>query len=194
MKKSRFSPLKLIAGGLIILGAVSCNNNPNNRNDTTESNSRMKHEQMAQRKDDSTFVTKANGINVEEIKLGKLAKDKGTTQCVKDLADMLVTDHTQMSQDLNSIAQKKSLNLSDNLNDDAQDAYDDLYDRTGTDFEKEYVDKMVKGHKDAISLFEKDSSDMNDADIRQYAVNSLPKLRKHLATAKNCQDLLDDMK
>lgn len=194
MKNSSFSPLRIIAGSLIIMGAVACNNNPNNGNDNTESNSRMEHQQMADRKDDSTFMAKANNINMEEIKLGNLAKDKSSNESVDQLADMIVADHTQNNQNLSGLASKKSIRMTSTLSDDAQDAYNKLNDLSGTDFDNEYADMMVKGHKKAISLFEKDSADINDSDIREYAVNTLPKLRAHLSKAQACQEMLNDAK
>lgn len=200
MRSSKFSPLRIIAGSLIILGAVACNSTPKNDNDNAKDSIGMgkippTHSQdMADRKADSTFMVKANGINQEEIKLGNLAKDKSNTEAVVQLADILVTDHTKLNQNLSDLANDKSMSLSSSLSDDAQDAYDDLNDLSGSDFDKEYVNKMVKGHANAIALFEKDSSGINDSDIRQYAIKTLPILRKHLAKAKNSQAELKSTK
>ena len=198
MRSSKFSPLRIIAGGLIILGAVACNSTP--KNDTEEDSlgmGKMPQTQSQERTDqiaDSTFMVRANGINLEEIKLGTLAKDKSNTAAVVQLADMLIADHTQLKQDLSDLASKKSMILSSSLSDDAQNAYDELNNLSGSDFDKEYVNKMVKGHITAIALFEKDSSSSNDSDIRQYAISILPILQKHLAKAKNSQSLLKSKK
>ena len=48
-------------------------------------------------------------------------------------------------------------------------------------------DMMVKGHKDAISKFEKASKDCDDADIRAWALATLPALRTHLDHSLTCQ-------
>jgi len=55
-----------------------------------------------------------------------------------------------------------------------------LSDKTGNDFDKEYADMMVKGHKNAIKKFEKASSNATDADIKNWAGSMLPTLRMHL--------------
>ena len=192
MKHIKFKFFGILAAGLLFLGTSACNNNPDSTKDT-ESNSRMEHEQMAKRKDDSTFVFKAGGINMEEIQMGQLAQDQATSDVVKNLADMLKADHSQLNQKLKEIAANKSIPLPSDLSDDAQDKYNDLKELSGIDFDKKYADMMVDGHKNAIDLFEKDSAKSEDADIREYANRALPILRKHLAEAKNCKDAVKDM-
>ena len=53
---------------------------------------------------------------------------------------------------------------------------------------------MVSGHKDAISTFEKASTESTDADIKQWATGMLPGLRTHLDHAMMCQKKSDKMK
>lgn len=47
-------------------------------------------------------------------------------------------------------------------------------------FDKEYCGKMVDEHKDAISLFEKASTNTTDTDIKAWATLTLQALRSHL--------------
>ncbi len=50
---------------------------------------------------------------------------------------------------------------------------------------------MVDGHKKAIELFEKQSTESSDADIREWATSMLPELRKHLDHAVTVQNKLE---
>jgi putative membrane protein len=43
---------------------------------------------------------------------------------------------------------------------------------------------MVKGHKDAVANFEKAANEAKDADVKAYAVKTLPALKAHLAKAE----------
>jgi len=50
-------------------------------------------------------------------------------------------------------------------------------------FDEDYMEKMVSDHKDAVSLFEKESKKGSDAQLAAFAAKTLPKLREHLAKA-----------
>lgn len=76
---------------------------------------------------------------------------------------------------------------------DAKDGFKKLSEKTGKDFDKTYSEKMVKGHKDAIELFEKASTESTDKDIRNFAASSLPKLKTHLEHAEICKKECDSM-
>ena len=64
-----------------------------------------------------------------------------------------------------------------------------LEQRTGADFDREYMKMMVKDHAKAITLFEKASGN-SDAEIKAFAEQMLPTLRKHEADSKSLQGSL----
>ncbi|MDQ6891045.1 MAG: DUF4142 domain-containing protein, partial [Bacteroidota bacterium] len=80
------------------------------------------------------------------------------------------------------------------LDNAAQTDYKTLDSTSGIEFDKKYCDMMVSGHKGAIAIFEKDSADTKDADIRQWVTAAIPVLRKHLAHSILCQDKYDKLK
>ena len=63
--------------------------------------------------------------------------------------------------------------------DNAMDAYKKLNDKSGNDFDKAYADMMVSGHKDAIAVLEKASTDCNDTDIKNWTTATFPELLKN---------------
>jgi putative membrane protein len=176
-----------IAAG--VLGASACHNNQSQDSANMPGDNQTKvSADTINKSDDAKFLTKVAQINLEEIELGKLAQEKGTTQDIKDLGKMMVEEHTKAQNDLVQLAQQKSITVPTSPDANAQDDYTDLNKKSGTDFDKKYCDMMVSGHKDAISLFEKDSAKGTDSEIRQMAVSTLPNLRKHLDHAKMCKD------
>lgn len=136
---------------------------------------------------DATFFMKAAEINMEEIKLGKLAQQKGTMSHVKELGKMMVTDHTQAMAGLNTLAKTKMIDLPTTEGQKIMDAYKMLSEKKGKDFDKAYSDMMVNGHKEAIALFEKTNSDTKDADVKKMTTTMIPKLKTHLEEAEKCQ-------
>lgn len=155
------------------------NNNTANNNNNAET--------------DATFFMKAAEINMEEIKLGKLAQQKGTMSHVKALGKMLVTDHTQAMAGLNTLAKTKMINLPTTEGQKIMDAYKMLSEKKGKDFDKAYSDMMVNGHKEAIALFEKTNSDTKDADVKKMTATMIPKLKTHLEQAEICQKECEKM-
>ena len=138
-------------------------------------------------KDDAKFLVKAAEINLEEIQLGKLAQTRGTALHVSELGKMMVTEHTKAMADLQILAAKKQITIPTTITDNGMESNKRLMDTKASNFDKEYADMMVSGHKDAISKFESASTDAKDADIRNWASSMLPALRKHLDHSITCQ-------
>lgn len=142
---------------------------------------------------DTEFLVKASEIIMEEIKLGKLAQEKGRMSHVKELGKKMEVDHTKSLTDLKALAKAKNISLPTSTTDDANDDYKSLDEKSGNDFDKAYIEMMVDDHKDAIELFEKASTDSDDFDIKNWALNTLPTLRIHHDHSKVCQKELDKM-
>ena len=56
--------------------------------------------------------------------------------------------------------------------------------QTGKDFDKEYRDDMLSDHKKAVDKFQKGSTDLKDADLKNFASQTLPKLQMHQDSIK----------
>lgn len=173
--------------GLSLFFINACGSN--NADDPKEIAEDQNEEKFDDRKaeKDADFLVEAAAINLEEIKLGELAQQKSTNADVKALGKMMVTEHTASLKDLKGLAATKNITIPGVLTEDGQDAYDDLNEETGKDFDKEYCNMMVKGHKSAIRKFEKASSNAEDPDIRNWASSMLPSLRTHLEHSEACE-------
>lgn len=206
---NRFKPLAfstLILGIISLFAITSCDNTPKadntgNSNSTSSDNktvgvinNEVRVDTAANKARDAQFVVNATNINLEEIKLGKLAQTNARMADTKVLAKMMVTDHTKALAELTALAQKKMLTVPTDAAPAVMDAYKDLSTKKGMAFDKDYSDKMVNGHKDAIALFEKASNESTDSDIKQWANGMLPGLRMHLEHSLMCQKECDNMK
>ncbi|HXD92329.1 MAG TPA: DUF4142 domain-containing protein [Bacteroidia bacterium] len=136
---------------------------------------------------DAKFLVNVAEINLEEIKLGQLAKQMGRTEDVKELGRMMDDAHSKCMNSLTALAATKSITIPTTPTDNTLSAYKDLNNKSGADFDLAYCDMMVNGHKDAIVMFEKEAAESTDADIKQWATEILPELRMHLDHAMACQ-------
>lgn len=175
----------------ILLGA-SCENE-SSTNDTKAVAEAYNEEKFDDNKDqkDAQFLVDAAELNLEGIHLGQLAQKKGTTAHVKELGTMMVDSHTASQKDLASLAKRKSMNIPTSPTDNAKDAYTKLDEKSGKDFDKAYADLMIKKHEEAIETFEDASANRNDLDIKNWANETLPELRKHLEHSEECKNKTD---
>lgn len=136
---------------------------------------------------DAQFLVNAAEINLEEIKLGQLAQQRGNSMHIKELGKMMVDEHTKSLRDLTALANRKVITVPSSTTDDAQDAYKNLNDESGNDFDKTYANLMISEHKEAIEYFEKAYKETNDSDIKNWIMATLPALRTHLDHSIVCQ-------
>jgi putative membrane protein len=179
---------------LSLLVIHSCDNgNPDDSKEIAEDQNEERFDDRKSEKD-ANFLVEAAAINLEEIKLGELAQQKGTMADTKALGKMMVDEHTTALNDLKALAADKSITIPEVITEDGQDAYDDLKEESGMDFDKEYCSMMVRGHRSAIRKFEKASSNAEDSDIRNFASSMLPSLRTHLEHSEACKEKAKDQK
>lgn len=134
--------------------------------------------------DNDDFVEDASAKGVAEVEAGKLAQEKGTAADVKTFAAMMIKDHTEANTKLKGIADTKKLEVSDNamLMDKAKSMILEL--RSAKSFDQAYANNQVVAHEQTIKLFEKESTDGKDPELKAFATQMLPKLREHLVHAK----------
>jgi len=130
------------------------------------------------------FVEDASAKGVAEVEAGKLALEKGTAADVKTFADMMVKDHTAANQKLKALADKKNIDVSDDaeLLDKAKAMILEL--RSAKSFDQAYANNQVKAHEATIEIFEDEIKNGEDAELKAFATETLPKLKAHLVEAK----------
>ena len=133
---------------------------------------------------DSSFVMKAAGGGHTEVEAGKLASGKATNSDVKAFAQRMVKDHGKANTELLSLAKSKSIDIKAN-DSDAKALTDRLGKLSGAAFDRAYMEEMVKDHQTDVELFERQSRDGDDAELKAWAGKQLPTLREHLKMAQD---------
>jgi putative membrane protein len=134
---------------------------------------------------DRRFVNKVADGNQDEVQLAQLAAQRASNPDVRNFAQQLVSDHTSMGSELQSLASTKNVKLDKDNNQSRE--YKRLSNKSGQDFDREFVDHMVDEHEKDIKDFEKASTDAKDTELRSFASKHLADLKQHLATAQNLQ-------
>jgi putative membrane protein len=114
---------------------------------------------------DKSFIQDAYKDGLAEVKLAELGQGKTANADVKTFATQMATEPSVME-----IGKMKMLDA-----------------KSGADFDKDFVEAMVKDHKDAVKAFEKAATEANDAEVKAFATKTLPTLKHHLSMAEALQ-------
>ena len=143
----------------------------------------------------ASILAFANAANNAEIREGELAAKKATNAQVKAFARQLVTDHRAMINDGKSLASK--LNVTpDTADDDVRDVVkhsaDQIKDLTdkdaGLDWDRDWVDKQIKDHKDVLDKLQDAAKNTTDAQLRTSLEKATGKVQEHLTKAQDLKD------
>ncbi len=135
---------------------------------------------------DKDFMALAARAGKLEVELGNLAEAKAEKASVKNFAKEMINDHTKASNELKALASKKSEALPADLVSDQKELETKLSGLSGKEFDKTYMDHMVKDHEKVVQAFrDRCNKSGGDADLTSWAKKTLPTLEHHLQMAKD---------
>ncbi|WP_316738868.1 DUF4142 domain-containing protein [Pedobacter aquatilis] len=138
-------------------------------------------------KNDAEFVVKAANGGIAEVDLAIIAQQKTKDGDVNEFAAMMIADHTLANEELKALATKKNITLPSSVGKDELKLKEELTRQEAKDFDKAYVDAMVKDHKNDVKLFEDGSKKLKDNELKAFVDKTLPTLKRHLAEIENLQ-------
>ena len=137
--------------------------------------------------DDTEFVKKATIGGLIEIQSAESALKRTLTPEEQSFAKQLVADHKKTNDELAAIAKAKNVTVPAALGADEQEKLAKMSEIKDKDFNEEFLEHQISCHKKAIDLFEDQADDGKDADLKAFAVKTLPHLKAHLETAKRLE-------
>ncbi len=186
--RSIFSILSAIA---FVTMVTACDPTPN-REDTSETAEDQNEETVSENlEDESEFLVEAASGGLYEVEMAKLAQQKATSQEVKDLATHILEDHTAANDKLNQLAASKGISVPSAMADEEQRKFNQFNEMEAGEFDEDYIEQMVKDHKDDISDFEEAAQNLDDADVKSFASSTLPALKEHLSMAEQLEEKVD---
>jgi len=131
------------------------------------------------------FITEAAQGGLAEVTLGQMAADKGESEEVKEFGRRMVRDHGKANEELKTLATAVGAPLPPEMTTEAKALQQRLENLSGAEFDRTYMDEMLKDHMKDISAFEKQAVDGQNAQVKEWAKKTLPILREHLALAQS---------
>jgi len=129
---------------------------------------------------DTAFAIRASQGGLAEVKLGRLAAEKGSSPDVKAFGQQMVDDHSKANTQLRAIADSEGMTLPTDVDGTQQGMYDRLSKLSGAEFDAAYVKDMVRDHQEDVKDFQKQAKSGTDEKIKSFATQTLPVLQGHL--------------
>jgi len=128
---------------------------------------------------DHNFLKQAAIDNLFEIQLSQLAQKQAQDEKVKQFAQMMVTDHTQATEQLKQVAQKKQVQLPTDLPETKKEEIQIFQSLQGSEFDQAYMGCMKVAHAKDVAAFQNKAQHAKDQDVKAFAAAILPKLQQH---------------
>ena len=129
---------------------------------------------------DSKFVMEAAQAGMLEVQLGKLAVQRGSSPGVKKYGQEMVEEHTEKTQELMEFAKQKGVEVPTEMSSQNKGLTDRLSKLSGTSFDTAYKQAMIESHNQAIALFQAQSQQGQDPELKAWATQTLPNLQTQL--------------
>ena len=197
MKISLKTNLILIAAIFCTMAISSCESNTAEANKETptemaEDQNEAKLNGVEEKKAD--YLVDIAAANLSIIKLSELAEQKTTNDKVKLFATKMIAKHKKINGDINGLAASKNITIPEDMAFTEADGYKDISAETGLEFDKDYSDQISKQHQDFINKLDTTNSNYNDAMVKKFIDEQLPKLRTHIDESLVLKKYLDGLK
>ena len=135
--------------------------------------------------DDRDFIFAAATDGLFELQVSQLATARAATPEVRNLATMMVNDHTNANAELAQLASVRGIALPTQLPQELQAQLRKLAQASGTGFDREYVRQVgIVAHEKNIRRFEQAGREGGDPQLKAWIDRTLPMLRQHLSEAQ----------
>jgi putative membrane protein len=137
---------------------------------------------------DTYFVTQTSLGTPFQVASGKLAITKGTTEAIRNYAQLMVSSHEAVNKELQAILrQKTSIPPPTLLKAAYSTTVSTLNHEDGRTFDADYVRGQVNYQRANVALYQYEIANGTDPDLKSFAKQTLPKIQDHLQRALKLQ-------
>lgn len=176
----------LIAGGLATASLPSIAEDDASR----KSEASIPSTEKPMQEDTRDFIVNAAKGNMGEAMIGETAKEKATSDAVRNFADKIAQDHKKANEQLKTIAQQTDIQWPSELREPHHDLAKSLQNLEGKEFDETFANRMVQEHEREVQKYERLSQTVGNKAIKDYIDSTLPVLRSHLEEARQIQQQL----
>lgn len=132
---------------------------------------------------DQDFMAQMAAANWIEIKASELAQTHGSSDWAKHFGKDMLDDHNACQTELVQIAHQQGIELPGDPPMEIQRMYNHLATLDGDAFDAAFRQLQIKGHQQASVLLEQEIRSGENADVKYFAIKTLPTVKQHLKMA-----------
>lgn len=130
---------------------------------------------------EKAFVSQAIQGDDAEVQLGQLAQQKSQSQDVKQLAQRLVSDHSQMNQKwFDPVARQLGASEPKGPSKKDKKTMEKLQGLSGASFDRQYLTMMYKDHEKDLKDYKDEANSTQDPSVKQLAQQGAKVISQHL--------------
>lgn len=131
--------------------------------------------------DTRSYVRNAAVGDLFEIESSRLALDRSASAEVHDFAEMMVADHSKMSEKLEDAVDRADLavDIPDELDSRHQAMLDRLENAGMAEFDQLYAEMQATAHEEAFALHQRYAENGSVPELRTLAGNAVPVIDHH---------------
>jgi putative membrane protein len=170
-------PLKVILCLLFLTGAMAANG-------ADQQTSASEHDLSS---GDRKFVQMAADMDAREVQFSERAKEKAQNEQVREFATLMVQDHGKTNRELLKLAERFHASGGPpykRQEHSVKKAVAELSALEGAEFDRRYMQAMLKDHQESVQLFERQAKSGKDPELKALAAKTLPQLQAHLQKAQ----------
>jgi len=140
---------------------------------------------------DKTFIHDAALGNLEAEELGRLAAEKASSPEVKAFGQKMADDHKQANDTLKQIATSLQYEPPSKPSSHVKSERAQLEKLSGADFDREFLNLVVKEHQKNVAVFERESRrEAAPSGLKSFAGSTLKGLQDHVKMAQDLSSKL----
>ncbi len=131
-------------------------------------------------RDDMGFVEQALSGGMFEVRSSQMLLERPLKDPrEEDFARMMMEDHSRANRQLHLILQQKGIITTAQMRPEHQALLDDLAELDGDELQKRYHEYQISVHAESLGLFAAAANEVQDPQLKAYALEMLPTLRAH---------------
>jgi len=133
---------------------------------------------------DATFVRAIAIGGRAEIAFAQLAEQRTQVPGIRQFAQLMVQDHTKANNRLMELARPAGLPIPEELDQDHRTERASIEGLSGAAFDNAYLRGQITDHQQSVQLLEFEIGSGQDRALKQFAVETLPIVMRHLTLAQ----------
>jgi len=136
------------------------------------------------------FMTAAAEGGLAEVEMGRVAVQNASDTKVRQFGQRMIDDHTRINHELTQLAARKNVTLPTTPSPKQKTTLDRLSKLQGAEFDRAYMEDMVKDHQEDIVEFTRAYNNERDPDAKAFAGKTHPTVEAHLKQAEEIEGQL----